>query len=192
MTEGGLFAWKRQVIDTSRGPTTSYDGLHRALPPPPKDMHWVHDEKTREWSLEKQNDGNVPVAIAVPIDGQTTDMMYYEHKVQPTDTFQGICLKYKITPTELRRQNCFSGSNLLLAPNPLRIPRTKDVAIALEKQRHGTQTQDQKIEALLMKCSGLARTEAKCFLELNDWKLQEAVEDACASAEENVDKSGGF
>lgn len=184
MTEGGLFAWKRQVIDESRGPATSYGGLHRALPSPPKNMHWVHDEKTREWSLEK--DGEVPVAIAVPIDGQTD--MIYEHEVQPNDTFQGICLKYKITPTELRRHNNFSGSNLLLAPNPLRIPRTKDVDIAVEKQRHGPQTQDQKIEAVLMKCSGLARTEAKCFLELNDWNLQEAMEDACAG--ENVDKSG--
>ena len=71
-------------------------------------------------------------------------------------------------------------------------------SVARTKYRQGSsqnfstylQTQDQKIEALLMKCSGLARTEAKCFLELNDWNLQEAMADACASAEENVDKSG--
>ena len=54
--------------------------------------------------------------------GQTSTFM--EHQVQPTDTFQGICLRYKITPTELRQANWFGGSNLSLAPNPLCIPQS--------------------------------------------------------------------
>ena len=45
----------------------------------------------------------------------TTNGILY-HEVLPTDTFQGICLKYKITPTELRRANKMMGSNLSLAP----------------------------------------------------------------------------
>lgn len=44
------------------------------------------------------------------------------HLVQPSDTLQGICLRYGITPTELRQSNMFSGSNLALAPSRLRIP----------------------------------------------------------------------
>ena len=47
---------------------------------------------------------------------------YQSHVVLPDDTLNGLCLKYKITPTQLRRANCFSGSNLALAPARLRIP----------------------------------------------------------------------
>lgn len=47
---------------------------------------------------------------------------YLLHRVQETDTFQGICLKYKLKPIVLRQTNCFSGNSLLSAPDVLVIP----------------------------------------------------------------------
>ena len=47
---------------------------------------------------------------------------YLLHSVQETDTFQGICLKYKLKATVLRQANYFSGNSLLSAPDILVIP----------------------------------------------------------------------
>jgi len=116
---------------------------------------------------------------------------FLEHSIQPTDTFQGICLKYQITPSELRRANGgFSGgTNLNLMPNPLRIPVTP-------KYLHTRRTSDQhpseptssssssfasvadKLKRLQAKCPSLHKTEAKCYLELNDWDIEKALENA--------------
>jgi LysM repeat protein len=173
MSGGGLY-WKKQTIDAHRGPTTSYKGLSGALPPPPKNLLWVHDEKTREWRLEPTEQEVIVEAVAV--DGNAPSD-FLEHKIQPTDTFQGICLRYKITPTELRRANFFSGSSLILAPNPLRIPNSGNVAVT-EAVPVNRPTRDAQIQAVMRKCPDLARSEAKCFLELHDWDLNLAVADA--------------
>jgi len=47
---------------------------------------------------------------------------YVEHLIQPSDTFQGLCLTYNISATKLRQVNMFSGTNLKLAPSKLIIP----------------------------------------------------------------------
>ena len=45
---------------------------------------------------------------------------YVEHVVIPgKDTIQGICLAYKISSTQLRQANHFSGHSLLLAPQKI-------------------------------------------------------------------------
>mmetsp|Transcript_12172 Transcript_12172/g.20185 ORF Transcript_12172/g.20185 Transcript_12172/m.20185 type:complete len:192 (-) Transcript_12172:110-685(-) len=175
MPEGGIYPWKVQKIDTHRGPATSYDGVNRPMPPPPKNMHWVRDEKTREWRLEEKQTG-IFVDAEVVDESNATDE-FIEHKITPTDTFQGICLRYKVTPTELRQANRFSGSNIKLAPNPLRIPRKENVR-AVTAVPVNRPTREQQIVSVLNSCSGLARTEAKCFLELNDWDVNLAIMDA--------------
>lgn len=52
-----------------------------------------------------------------------SNSLYYEHIVLPSDTLQGLCLKYKTTQTKLRQTNKFSGNNLALAPKKLFIPK---------------------------------------------------------------------
>lgn len=49
---------------------------------------------------------------------------HVQHVILPEeDTFDGICLRYGITPTQLRQANGgFSGTNLRLAPATLNIP----------------------------------------------------------------------
>jgi len=61
----------------------------------------------------------IPIAHVEPIN---TDECFQRHPVIESDTFQGICLRYKVTPTQLRQANGFSGTNLRLAPMVLKIP----------------------------------------------------------------------
>ena len=178
MSDGGLLAWKRQTIDEHRGPVASYGNLYRSLPDPPKDMHWVQDEKTKEWHLEKK-EGDIIVDAKLVGDEESSSSAaepFLMHPVQKSDTFQGICLKYKITPTELRQANSgFSGTNLFLAPNPLKIPNKGNYVEAKAVPVVLGQTPEQKLSELLNACTALSRSEAKCYLELNDWNTKEAL-----------------
>lgn len=180
MSEGGFFAWKRQEIDSHRGPAGNYNSVSKSLPDPPKGTVWIQNNATREWTLEKKQ-GEEEIAVAemvYPHDGQ---VLFFEHTVQSSDTFAGICLKYKVTPTELRQANGgFSGTNLFLAPNPLKIPKSIDHVIQATVHSTKELSPEQKIIRVLSACSrgGLSKTEAKCYLELNNWSLDTAIEEA--------------
>mmetsp|Transcript_38752 Transcript_38752/g.56905 ORF Transcript_38752/g.56905 Transcript_38752/m.56905 type:complete len:146 (-) Transcript_38752:284-721(-) len=116
MAEGGVYPWKIQKVERF-GPSCTYSNLTKPLPPPPKGMIWDKDVDTKEWKLinEKQDEKEEERE-------ESTDPSYIKHKVLPTDTLTGICLKYKISAVKVRQINRFSGSNLHLAPNPLIIP----------------------------------------------------------------------
>lgn len=195
MSEGGLFAWKLQTI-RQRGPAASYSNM--SLPQPPEGQHWVQDLDTREWHLTQittlaPGDDLQEAEIVVVGDDKVTVQQatveeepqpgFVEHKVLPTDTFQGICLKYRITPTELRQSNGgFSGTNLNLVPNPLRIPVNQKY---IESKYHQKVNENQsasspanKLRQLQSKCPSLHKSEAKCYLELNDWSVDKALENA--------------
>lgn len=73
---------------------------------------------------DKQQEEQVLDGAAIKQDHGNDSVTELYHVVQPTDTLQGICLRYRITPTELRQGNMFSGSNLALAPSKLLIPTT--------------------------------------------------------------------
>lgn len=184
MAEGGQFPWRRQKIDESRGPAAYFGNLNKPLPDPPSNMQWVRDEKTKDWKLEEKD---VVVVEAIPVSTSKlsashitaeAELAHMEHLVSAADTFQGICIRYKITPTELRQANGgFSGTNLLLAPNPLRIPRNKEggEVVVATRVDNAESTPQYKIQKLLKTCPDLSRSEAKCYLELNDWNLDEAL-----------------
>mmetsp|Transcript_33382 Transcript_33382/g.58584 ORF Transcript_33382/g.58584 Transcript_33382/m.58584 type:complete len:733 (+) Transcript_33382:458-2656(+) len=57
-------------------------------------------------------------------DGEEDGVTY--HMVRPSDTFQFICLKYKVSADALRGVNNFSGSTLQFAPKKLVIPSKED------------------------------------------------------------------
>jgi len=115
--DGAQYGWRMQKIDHSHGPPADYRNLRNPLPHPPKGMEWHHNPETKEWTIEPvvQSEDSKEAGLVSEI--------YIEHTVLPTDTLQGLCLKYKITPTKLRQINGFSGSNLHLAPAVLKIPK---------------------------------------------------------------------
>jgi hypothetical protein len=110
------------------------------------------------------------------------------HAVLSTDTFQGICIRYSITPTELRKFNKFSGSNLALAPSTLIIPhdhcgKKKQPQILTPEQKKLQQVQT-FLKAFRKKRdedTGMMVFETKeavAYLEISDWNVDEAIQDA--------------
>lgn len=176
MSEGGLFSWKIQSIDNRRGPAGSYSNMR--LPEPPKDQHWVQDVDSKEWHLATIVPSTDPTVPEATVEEDPRPGVL-EHRILPTDTFQGICLKYKITPTELRRANGgFSGTNLNLVANPLRIPVNQKYWEISKQQDTKQATPAQTIRRLLLNLPTLSQSEAKCYLELNDWNFEKALENA--------------
>jgi len=191
MAEGGVYPWKLQKIRAA--PTLNYNNIRKPLKAP-KGKRWEYDSSTKEWSLQDvplsmDNDLVIVDGVVVNVDGAAEGVQkekYIEHLVQPSDTFEGLCLRYKITPTELRRANGFSGSNLHLAPNPLKIPMegiimessAEAVPVDTDENFPMALTTDQVIRVLLKEFPKLSASEAKAYLELNDWDLVGATENA--------------
>jgi LysM repeat protein len=206
MSEGARFPWKLQSVQ--QVPAVSYKNLRKPLRAP-SGKRWAFDKSTKEWSLV-----NIPkpmttigssqvVVDAVLVDenghfiseegedSSTTAATcgtapFFEHIVQETDTFEGLCIRYKVTPSDLRRANDFTGNNLLLAPSPLKIPNRNIVKHtdteartvgAFEDYPHALTT-DQVVRLLLKECPTLSITEANAYLELNDWDFGEALQNA--------------
>ena len=112
----------------------------------------------------------VPVASA---EHHNNSVLY--HEVRPTDTFQGICLRYKVTPTELRRANRLLSNNLSLVEK-LAIPLSqRDKGAAITQ----IPTREEIVADLVARVSAVAtltHTEARAYLELSDWCVDAAVE----------------
>eukprot|EP01083_Nonionella_stella_P091682 256373_1 len=98
-----------------------------------------------------------------------------------------ICLKYHVTPTEIRQSNRFSGSNLALAPDSLMIPLKRNLPPIVKQPAQDSK--DQKINAFMRimnsKVGGagkmkerIGRKEAVAYLEINDYNVEESVADA--------------
>jgi LysM repeat protein len=99
-----------------------------------------------------------------------------EHIVLPTDTLAGICIRYKVTPTQLRQANRFSGSNLSLAPSKLIIPVNGIIDPTLHARSDNTR-------ALITALPQLSYKDAQLYLKMAKWNLKAATEDAKADLE---------
>jgi hypothetical protein len=86
---------------------------------------------------------------------------YVEHVILPSDTFQGICLAYKISATRLRQVNHFSGNNLSNAPKKLIIPLTKKALRSGFIRVQDKESQEYKLHAFLAEVPSLKEAEAK-------------------------------
>ena len=126
---------------------------------------------------------------------------YIYHVVLPTDTLQGLCLAYKISATRLRMENNFSGNSLQLAPKKLRIPnnvvKSKTLASSSPSKGEGgvggsnnnnnkgmmirvqdTTSKEYKLYAFVAEIPTMELVEAKAYLDLSNWDLEEALRSA--------------
>ena len=131
----------------------------------------VGDDTSTDEDVEKDGQEEHPTAVE--------GTHYLIHTVVPSDTFSGLCLRYRIKPHELRRVNRFSGSNLRLAPHTLIIPLGPD-----GQGLNGGKVREQnrncpefKLHALQGEIPSL-HAECKAYLELAGWDLAEAIKAA--------------
>ena len=105
---------------------------------------------------------------------ESTGEEYMDHVVLPTDTLQGLCLAYKTSATRLRMINGFSGNSLQLAPKKLRIPISKSGLIRIQD----TSSKEYKLYAFNAEMPTMELVEAKAYLDLSNWDLDEAIRSA--------------
>lgn len=187
--------WIKEGVDWKLVPVV--EAVPAAASDSEVEMVAASPEKVNETSNTSEGVAQ-PVATAVPVtvtacrdtpaDEIIDGIMY--HQVQETDTFQGLCLKYKVTPVELRRANKMMGTNLKLAPEKMVIPLNKENARLRDEQRG--MTNEEMIAKLVCyvrnhcksdsntQNQGLSYSEARAYLEMNDWDLKKAGEEAIA------------
>lgn len=102
---------------------------------------------------------------------------YLEHVCLPTDTIQGICIAYKVSASQLRRANHFSGT-LHSAPQKLLIPLSKQALRTGFIRVQDTDTKEYKLHYFQAEFSDISAVEAKVYLELADWELKDALKSA--------------
>ena len=129
-------------------------------------------DDTPDENTEKDGQEEHPTAVE--------GVHYLVHTITPSDTFSGLCLRYRIKPHELRRVNRFSGSNLRLAPHTLIIPLGPD-----GQGLNGGKVREQnrncpefKLHSLQGEIPSLRHAECRAYLEMANWDLAEAIKAA--------------
>jgi hypothetical protein len=85
---------------------------------------------------------------------------YVEHELRPTDTLNGLCLAYSVTPSKLKQANLvLTGDNdsAVLAPKTLAIP----ISDGFYSRVRDTSSEDYKLFTLMKKFPKLGAKEAK-------------------------------
>jgi len=186
-----MLSVRKQKIIRTPGETTFASGgiIHQSLPPPPAGTEWRRDPSTKNWELVNEeskteewevigkgggsssrcSDSASPEVKSLSTAGQTD---YVEHVVLPTDTLQGICIAYRVTATRLRQINGFSGQTLAHGPTKLRIPLPVGATSGSggESKAFKTQTLARQIR--------IGSKEARAYLEMAEWNLEEAIDTA--------------
>lgn len=186
----------------------------KGLPKPPKGMAWHYNSQTREWkvmslkhlppqhsvlmdaTLMMQGIDNLKYAEEVVTEekppvarpNKYDPEKKYQHVVLHGDTFQGICLRYGVTPTQLRRaNNLIGGTNLKLAPSILTIPVDPEAVVDRPRDESEWIVPKENLIRAVMRgldddelygTTILSPMEAKCYLEIHDWDVDKAVAEA--------------
>lgn len=162
--EGGYLPWKnhsREVVD-------ELEALGKPLPPPPSGKSWVKVDDG-SWQLQEV-DPPAPV-----LETQNTVIAdapkVVEHTVMPDDTLQGLCLRYHVSVTEVRRINLFSG-------NSIQCKKTLLIPVSPGASYNSVVQQGDSREVMLQRfrnATGEAVAEARIYMEEHSWNLDEAV-----------------
>lgn len=156
--EGGYHPWKNQKIVNL---SPDYEYFSKSLPPPPNGHCWERQDNG-EWIL-----------FRMPVQESTNSMEFtkpsiFEHTVMTTDTLQGLCLRYRVSATSLRRMNMFSGNNIHFKKTLL-IPVEGGTYIEFQQctedvilQRFRNETQE-------------AVAESRLYLDEHNWNLEAAL-----------------
>ena len=172
--EGGTPLWsheKRARQQKIIGSVIPQDYYTKPLDRPPEGKIWqqTHDGS---WLLVSLPTGTAEHKASSPVDlsNDKINESIVEHTVLSSDTIQGICLKYRITATILRRHNFFSGNNIQgLAV--LRIPVNPN-APPIEIQINSNEAKLQRFK----NATGETGREAKIYLDEAGWDVDRAID----------------
>lgn len=154
--EGGHLIWRAKSSAGNDTPDFS-----KSLPAPPPGMTW-EQQLDKSWCLKKtvriEPEGNEEVV---------ENQCIIEHTIIPSDTLQGICLRYRVSPTAVRRINLFSGNSIQFMKSLL-IPLEAGVSVCRQQDSHDILLQKFK------NCTGEGDLESAMYLEESNWDLKAA------------------
>jgi len=143
------------------------------------------DECDEEWEVVSTIDKKI-IGSFSPEPRNTKEIItnaeFTTHVLLPTDTLQGICLLYRISPTKLRQINRFSGNNLYMAPKTLRIPINKCKNQNTSSNYHKTHNVLTKLRSARAHLQ-YTKKDAELYLNAFDQNVEKAVEGALSDAE---------
>jgi hypothetical protein len=124
---------------------------------------WRKKDDSSTWELIKREEFEVYNRVKT-----FPTSSFIEHVVMPEDTIQGICLRYRTSKLELRRNNNFSGD----AFRSRKVLRIKiDPTCPVELQEDTIDVKIQKLKNMI----GEDTEECRYYLSENDWDLIKAI-----------------
>lgn len=157
--EGLWKVWRHQKIVNN---SPNLDSYGKPLPPPPVGFYWSRLEDG-SWELNQYKEPTASEEFVILESPAVLD-----HVVMPSDTLQGICLKYRVSAVALRQYNNFSGT-AFRSKKSLRIPLEAGMPVAYQAPT------EEVILQKFMNMTNEGREEAKFYLEDHRYDLMEAV-----------------
>jgi len=159
--DGKPLPWQlRRIVHDS----PDLDAYAYPLPHPPAGLYWQREED-RSWVLKKYEILRTESITTVTFPARSV----IEHVIMPSDTFQGICLRYRVSAVDLRRFNNFSGT-AFRSKQVLRIPVEPGSPIQVQEDND-----ESIIQQRFMNATGESSTEANFYLSEFSWDLEDAL-----------------
>lgn len=164
MAEGGVLPWK---VNENKAITPTLDSYGKPLPNPPSGSEWK--QVGNEWELVKVSEEiNIDNGECVARENGG-DSLIVEHTVLAEDTLNGLCLRYDVSATTLRRFNKFSGSQIQMLKS-LKIPVGPNAKVSDIQQDTGAVISQQFKNA-----TGEGTVETELYLSEANYNLEKAL-----------------
>jgi len=158
--EGGTLIWKSQVV-VNNSPDIEYYG--KPLPPPPHGMIWERNPEGNWYLVQLESPVPTPTGQVI-----AEEPGVIEHVVMPSDTLQGICLRYRVSAVDVRRMNMFSGNNIQFKKT-LKIPVAAGTPVVYQPNSPELALQ------IFRNATNEGPIEAKIYMEENGNDVQKAI-----------------
>jgi len=123
----------------------------------------------RVWKAEEMHE------IQIESKSHTSTPQMIQHLVLPSDTFEGVCLRYKVSGNRLRQCNqLLGGTNLRIMPPILHVPVSSIHSI----KHQDTTTIEYKVSWMVYCVPQLTRKVAEAYLKICDMDLSQAISKA--------------
>lgn len=162
--EGGAKNYFYPKKNDTEGAILEIEHYWKELPPPPPGKFWERrgDKTWQLLDVPKNNDEDGDIIFSEPV--------VINHIVMPSDSLQGLCLRYRAKAVDVRRWNCFSGNN---------IKAFKSLKIPIEPGPLPKRAIQQETPELLLQIfrneTGESTAEAKVYLSEANGNLEAAL-----------------
>jgi hypothetical protein len=147
-----------------------------ALPPPPLGYDWKA-LPNGEWELTMLSGNDSFAEDADEREGSTFPNMssYFLHRIKPSDTLEGLCLRYRVTQRAVMKLNHLSTKKIQFLKE-IRIPlRSGEPSPVMEDETETESNAERDLIQNFAQDTSATLREAKYYLQLSHYDYQEAL-----------------